>query len=213
MNTPKLDPVEEKTVQAFDAEAELQFKMDPPGRAGDDLRFAFTLAPTNPLVLDVGCGYGRVVPHLRQIGAFRYVGIDPSIEMLRIGAREHPELDLRPMNLYELPQNFPESRFDIAIAITTLAYVTMTRMGEALTSIRKVLVHGGIGYFTYMNVNETIRLAQNWPVDANYPDPPATLTGWKFERIQHLLKRSGFKPERVYGYGDSPLYSIIVKAI
>lgn len=213
MSKTKLDPIEAKTVEAFNLEAELQFKMDPPGNASDSLRFAFSLAGDNPSVVDVGCGYGRMIRYLQEIGPFRYIGIDPSVEMLKIGEREHPGTDFRQMNLYELPQHFPENHFNLAIVITTLAYVTTVRMREALTSIRKVLTNDGVGYFTFMDVNETIRLARNQPRDASYKGPVTTLTGWTVERIDPVLKRSGFKAERIYGCGDSPLYSIIVKAV
>ena len=202
-----------KTVEAFNLEADLQFRSDPQGGVvSEDMQYAFSLVNPNPLIIDVGCGYGRVIPHLRQIGPFRYIGIDPSIGMLGIGRREYPNIDFREMNLYELPQRFPESHFDIAIAITTMAYVSSVRMRDALTSIRKVLRPGGIGYFTFFADTETMYLAKNQPVGGNYKGPMTRLTGWKFERIAPKLFVTGFKTDQIC-VSDLGPYTVIAKAV
>lgn len=209
MSKRKLDAVEARTIETFDLEAELQSSTNPPTSVvGEDLCYAFSRAGTNPLILDVGCGDGRVIPYLQQIGEFRYIGIDPSVEMLKIGKRKFPEIDFRTMNLYELPYQFPEPHFNLAIAITTLSYVTPMRMREALTSIRRVLKPGGIAFFTFMNVDETLRFAQNRPQSSTFTGPAATVYGWRFERISPVLKRAGFKIEDIYT-GNMCLYTVI----
>ena len=43
------------------------------------------LAPRDPRILDLGCGYGRTLAHLRERGFERLVGIDTSAGMIARG--------------------------------------------------------------------------------------------------------------------------------
>jgi SAM-dependent methyltransferase len=212
MNLEKLDAIEARTVQAYELEADLMFKNDPPGQAGQDLKFAFSLLPKNPRVLDVGCGYGRVIPYLRQVAECEYTGIDPSGEMLCIGNREFPKMDFRKLNLYELPDHFPEGHFDLVVVVTTMAYVTPARRREALSCIRKVVKAGGIGYFTFFSDDTVLRIHQLKPVSSDFKGPVSTLYGCSPQRSEPLLLGSGFAPLQGFEYTCSGMYSLVTKA-
>ncbi len=192
MSTTRLDTTERRTVEAFNLEAELQLKIDSPGTVGEDLLYAFSLLPDNPLILDIGCGYGRMIDALREMDPCQYFGIDPSIEMLNIGKMMYPETNFHNISLYDLPHEFPSDHFDMAMVITTFTYVTPSRMEEALASIRKVLKPSGLGYFVILEGDHSICIAQNRIVRQNYPGPVATLHGWTFKKIKPALTKSGF---------------------
>ncbi|UXY32180.1 class I SAM-dependent methyltransferase [Streptomyces sp. HUAS TT20] len=64
-------------------------------RAGKDLhgeaRFCAALVPAGARVLDAGCGTGRVMIRLTELG-YDCVGVDLDASMLAVGQRQAPEL-------------------------------------------------------------------------------------------------------------------------
>ncbi|MFW5415589.1 class I SAM-dependent methyltransferase [Nocardiopsis sp. CNT-189] len=71
-------------------------------------------------VLDLGCGYGRVLRELADAG-YRAVGTDPSAALIARGRRERPDLDLRHVPGPPLP--FPDGSFDAVLLVSVLAVV------------------------------------------------------------------------------------------
>jgi SAM-dependent methyltransferase len=206
----KLDPVELKTIRSYDLEAEMQFATEPPPGPFEDILWAQTKMASDPLFLDVGCGHGRMVPCLREMGITRYIGIDPSTEMIRIARREYPGVDFREMDLYSLPDNFPPGHFDVFLAMITLSHVPVDKMEKALLSIRKVMKPGGVGVATFLNFNNTIRMTHRGAVPWDHPKPYATMRGWTLDRITPVLNSTGYKLlERVYQ--REPGYQVTVQ--
>jgi SAM-dependent methyltransferase len=56
-------------------------------------------------VLDLGCGYGRILNELIQAGYTNLHGVDPSNKMIERGLKENPSLDLKLQNKIEYPEN------------------------------------------------------------------------------------------------------------
>jgi SAM-dependent methyltransferase len=65
-------------------------------------------------ILEAGCGFGGLGAYLRaHHEGIRYLGIDLSSRMIRLGQELHPELELREGNLLELEG---EDVFDVVLA-------------------------------------------------------------------------------------------------
>jgi SAM-dependent methyltransferase len=94
-------------------------------------------------ILDVGCGYGRVLHELDENGYTKLTGIDFSEKMIQRGKQLYPDLNLMPGVGEALP--FPEASFDAVIlfAVITGNYRSEDQI-RLIQNIGEVLKPGGI---------------------------------------------------------------------
>lgn len=97
------------------------------------------------LVVDVGCGYGRTLSELEQMGYTHLIGFDFSEKMIARGKHEHPELDLRvkPGSVIDLPDDSADAV--ILFAVLT-CIVSDAEQRELISEIHRILKPGGILY-------------------------------------------------------------------
>lgn len=97
------------------------------------------------IILDVGCGVGRIFPIYLEFGAAEIHGVDISYNMLKIARFKypHPNIMLYKMdaaNLYGLADN----SFDLIMCITVLAHITSeTAIAQAIHETIRVTKPGG----------------------------------------------------------------------
>ena len=72
-------------------------------------------------ILDVGCGYGRVLNELAEAGFTDLTGVDSAENMIKRGMREYPGLNLVANPDGKLP--FAENTFDAVILFGVLTCV------------------------------------------------------------------------------------------
>lgn len=92
--------------------------------------------PRRASILDVGCGYGRVLSHLEALGFTNACGIDGSPEMVKRARRA----GLRTLvgNATALP--FPDAAFECVICIGTLSSIALRKdRVAALREMRRVI--------------------------------------------------------------------------
>lgn len=101
------------------------------------------LVPTKGRVIEVGCGYGRIVRELRSQGFTDVTGYDSSPTMIERGQREHPDLALR-LNLgAELPE--ADGSADAVVCCAVLTCIPEAAARErVLGEIERVLRPGGV---------------------------------------------------------------------
>lgn len=96
-------------------------------------------------ILDVGCGYGRTLNELYQMGYRNLTGIDFSEGMICRGRAQFPYLDLRVKK--DASINLPDQSVDAVILFAVLTCIIGSREQEALIQeIRRVLKPEGILY-------------------------------------------------------------------
>lgn len=143
--------------------------------------------PSNPAVLDIGCGSGA--PSLilaRELGA-KVLAIDnhrPMLERLdRTAAREGLDIETRELSMFEMP--FEDRSFDLVWAEGSLFILGLER---ALMEIGRLLKPGGFLAFT-----ELCWFTDDPPTDAKeyferaYPDIRAT------DQVRCLARDSGYE--------------------
>lgn len=112
--------------------------------------------PKDARILDVGCGYGRLLAALRDLGWTNAVGADPSPGMIDLGRATRPDLAFVRTDGRTLP--FPDASFDAALLFTVLTSVPDDADQRALLAeIRRVLRPGGILYVSDCLLNADAR--------------------------------------------------------
>ncbi len=106
-------------------------------------------------ILDVGCGYGRVMNQLYQEGFKKICGIDFSVKMIERGKNLYPHLDFKEYNTQFPVKN---SSCDAVILIAVLTCIIENDDQEQLMDeIQRVLKPGGILYINDFLLNRDQR--------------------------------------------------------
>ncbi len=147
-------------------------------------------------VVDVGCGYGRILAELHRLGYARLVGFDPAEAMIHRGKVEHPYLDLRLMNgeVLDLPNRCADAILLMGV-LTCIASDTV--QDRLLNEIFRILKSGGILYVSDFLLNRDERnliryekYKDLYGIRGVFALPEgALLRHHSEERIQNLLDR------------------------
>jgi len=89
-------------------------------------------------VLDLGCGLGAALEHVRATGAAA-AGIDPSPSMVEKASARVPDAEIAVGSAEEIP--FPDARFTAALAVSTYHHWANPEAG--LAEAHRVLAPGG----------------------------------------------------------------------
>lgn len=110
----------------------------------------------NDVILDVGCGYGRTLSELRQLGFRQLIGIDFSSGMIERGRAQFPYLDLRVKKSDSI--DLPDQSVDAVILFAVLTCIRSNSEQTALIrEIERVLKPGGILYVNDFLLNDDER--------------------------------------------------------
>jgi SAM-dependent methyltransferase len=133
----------ESTRRAFDAMAAAYHDRFPDLRAEQPLDRAMigvfadhVRAGGDPAVLDAGCGTGRLIGPLRELGLV-VTGVDLSPGMLAVARSVHPEVALAAADLRWVP--FPDESFAGVVAWYSLINCPPADLGLVLAEIARVL--------------------------------------------------------------------------
>lgn len=107
-------------------------------------------------ILDVGCGYGRTLQELHQLGYERLMGMDFSQGMIARGQRLYPHLDLRVKKNASI--GLADGSIDAVILFAVLTCIQRDEEQRSLIrEIRRVLKPGGILYVNDFLLNTDLR--------------------------------------------------------
>ncbi len=107
-------------------------------------------------ILEVGCGYGRILNELYNHDFRNLTGIDYSQGMIDRGLKSYPYLNLIKTDGENIP--FHDNEFDAVILISVLTSNIKDEEQENLISeILRVLKEGGVLYFADFLINQDER--------------------------------------------------------
>lgn len=107
-------------------------------------------------ILDVGCGYGRTLQELHELGFCHLAGIDFSKGMIERGRSQFPCLDLRVQETEKI--DFPDESMDAVLLFAVLTCIWEDSYQKALVrEIERVLKPGGILYVNDFLINQDER--------------------------------------------------------
>ncbi len=171
----------DRTISSYNAHASAYARRWFDFRLDDNVnRFAARLQP-GARILDVGCGVGRDVGHLRELG-FKAAGIDLSRGML-IEARRRVKAPFVRADMRRLP--FGDGSFDALWVCASLLHLPQAQAPAALAECGRVLGRGHI--FLTLKRGRGERWVQKPDSDQTY------FFAYYFPaEIKVLLKQAGF---------------------
>lgn len=167
-----------------------------------------TLAP-NPLILDIGCGWGGMVEALTRLGVSRYIGVDPCAESIEIARERYPTCDFRIGEWANLSEVVRE-QCDGFLAHFSFMHVPRAKADQALKSLRDVLKTGATGLILGIEGTNDMELTHDLA-----PNVPAghrvLVTEWTLDTIVPYLDRAGFDVVRhLSGIEEPHIWTTVV---
>ena len=136
------------------------------------------------LVLDAGCGTGRVTIELNRRGVICH-GVDLDGDLLAVAHRKAPELTWTLCDLADLPAALPEAAFDVVVAAgNVFRFVEVSRQAQAVAGCAAQLAPGGrlIAGFQLGQPSPTLLDYDNWAAAAGL-ELEARFAGWSCEEF------------------------------
>ncbi|MFC7533564.1 class I SAM-dependent methyltransferase [Actinoplanes sp. GCM10030250] len=124
-------------------------------------------------ILDYGCGYGRVMAELSDMGFADVTGVDVSAALIERGRQARPDLSLA---VLESPpaMAFPAGSFDVVVLFAVLTCIPAEEDQRALVrELGRVLGPGGILYVSDLLLQPDIRNRERY---AAHPGPYGVFT-------------------------------------
>ncbi len=189
--------------------------------------------PEHSLVLDLGCGNGRNIKYLAEVGrGFRIFGLDFSVRMIRIAQEKIKQLGLDKDvefflgDVVKLP--ITDSTIDGVIYVAALHHLPSAQLRLAsLHELGRVLKPGGRAFISVWDfeqerfADELKKQLSEPPVSGEFGDVWVLWKGkrgMKYQRFYHLFYRdefeklllnAKFKIERLFRAADN--YHAVVK--
>jgi SAM-dependent methyltransferase len=138
-------------------------------------QFLALLPPPRGLVLDLGCGEGRLSRDLKTRG-YHVVGVDSSPTLARLAREADPEIDVYVSDAVALP--FGGGTFDLVVAFMSLH--DFSHLPEAVGEVARVLERGG-----HLCLAVVHPLNSAGTFESNDPASPFTIRGSYLESFRY----------------------------
>lgn len=146
----------------------------------------FLNCPDGPVV-DIGCGLGRVIPHLENFGIDSYFGIDPSADRIEYCRSKFPEWNFETAEMRQMGSGNLKG-FGGFILLSVLMHVPKEDLSKVLGCIRRSLLKGAPGLLNAYTPNAAKFVAEH--------ATSLTLSFYETEEITKALEANGFILEK-----------------
>lgn len=121
-----------------------------------EARFLDAMAEPGSRILDAGCGAGRIA-HALTLRGHDVIGVDADPVLIEAGHGQHPEADLRVLDLVHLSPDL--GTFDVVVCPgNVMAFVGAGTESTVVANIASVLAPGGRAVFGF-HINRSYALS------------------------------------------------------
>jgi ubiquinone/menaquinone biosynthesis C-methylase UbiE len=153
-----------------------------------ELDFLFEDIKEGDNVLDLGCGNGRFYEWLKKSN---YIGVDPSLELIKICKNNYPEANFIVALGNALP--FEDNLFDKIFSIAVLHHIPSDKLRrEFLLEIKRVLKDDGIFTLTVWDLKEKAKGEKDVFIPW-YSEKETYFYCFNLEELIQLVKDCGFE--------------------
>lgn len=158
-------------------------------------------------VFDLGCGNGSTAAVLTQHG-YSVVGVDPSVEGIRIANTTYSQLKLDAGSCYDdLATKY--GRFPVVISLEVVEHVFLPR--KFATCVFDLLEPGGTAIIStpYHGYWKNLALALTGKLDAHFTAlwDYGHIKFWSIKTLATLLTEAGFREVRFIRVGRIPVFA------
>ncbi len=135
-------------------------------------------------LVDVGCGFGRTISVIEQLGIKRYFGIDPSEESVKYCRNHYPNYNFEVDELRTLGDHYPE-RFSGFWLTAVLMHIPRTELNDVIRLFRRSLKPDAVGFCATPVGKEDLL--------SGYADDGTFNTLFTREEIVDAFSKNGFR--------------------
>lgn len=117
-------------------------RAEAPQDLGMIARFAADLPDGDAIVVDAGCGTGRMLTHLKTLGVSPLAGVDLSPAMVAHACRANPAVPIDVAELTDLP--FPDASVRGILCWYAIVHSDADDVARIFREARRVLIPGGV---------------------------------------------------------------------
>ena len=147
----------QKNIQDYDKIAE-KFS-DTRDYLPHDINFLKKYTPNQAKILDLGCGNGRLCEIFPK-SEFKYLGIDPSQELIKIAKKRYPDQNFQICAPFSL--TFSANSFDIIYCLAVLHHIPSEQYRyKFIKQVYNILKKDGVCVFTVWDIKQHSRISKN----------------------------------------------------
>ncbi|MBI2712375.1 MAG: class I SAM-dependent methyltransferase [Bdellovibrio sp.] len=171
---------------------------------------------SDSLIVEYGCGYGRILSLLWQEGFSNLVGFDFAPKMISRGKTESPHLDLR---LLKTPfqMDLETASVDGIVLSTVLTCISETKdIQDLMKEINRVLKPSGLLYVSDFLITENEKYRPLYQRDANqFADYGTFMTseGGKVRHFERSFIQNLMGPLDMIWYEEAPYFTMNLNPI
>ena len=172
------------TIDSYDKTAVEYYKLVSEFKLLPEITEFIKIVRKNGKILDLGCGPGHHSKYFSNLG-FDVIGIDLSLEMIKIAKRESIKSVFQVMDILDL--NFEKDTFNGIWASASLLHVPKSKIKFVLKKLKEILIENGILYIS-LKQGEGSEIF----IDNRYGGVEKHYVYYYPEEIEKLLKNVGF---------------------
>ncbi len=162
-------------------------------------------------ILDIGVGWGEIIPMLLEKCERQYVGLDFSAEIIKNVKKKYPKIEFVHGDLKKI-----KKRFSVVMALEVCEHIVPTKIFNFYNSVKRRLSSKGIFIISVPLYENLKNITLQCPGCKKLHNRMGHVRSYTPELIQSELKLAGFKVIKsiyIYSHFDNNFFGILKRTI